>query len=287
MKIRRSTRPSRRPTTWPTSWRSPGRRPTSSATKWCSARSARRCWPQKIAEARTACAGRPAELLEPVANQYGPVDGESKALALFSRRAYANYRGLRAPAAVSARKRSFALKKTVFVLNGSQPQARSASASRRSMAAKTSLADIDADLQEGRRGARARGRFPPVQSRGRCWSTGSRKPAKRPSASSSIRRLQPHFDRHPRRDPRGGAAAGRGGPSIQYPCREPFRHNSDARPCAVGMICGFGPLGYTLALQALASAGSDHDQTQQEGTEMSTKKIRHRPAARSATWRAS
>lgn len=35
--------------------------------------------------------------------------------------------------------------------------------------------------------------------------------------------------------------------------REAFRHHSTISPVARGVICGFGPLGYTLALQALAA----------------------------------
>ena len=35
--------------------------------------------------------------------------------------------------------------------------------------------------------------------------------------------------------------------------REAFRHHSMVSPVALGVICGFGPLGYTLALQAIAA----------------------------------
>jgi len=35
--------------------------------------------------------------------------------------------------------------------------------------------------------------------------------------------------------------------------REPFRHRSMIAPVSLGMICGLGPIGYTLALDALAA----------------------------------
>lgn len=41
--------------------------------------------------------------------------------------------------------------------------------------------------------------------------------------------------------------------------REPFRHHSYIARAATGMICGFGPKGYELALEALADRlQSDH-----------------------------
>ena len=40
--------------------------------------------------------------------------------------------------------------------------------------------------------------------------------------------------------------------------REPFRHQSYVSPVAAGMICGLGPVGYILALEALQSLVGAH-----------------------------
>lgn len=39
--------------------------------------------------------------------------------------------------------------------------------------------------------------------------------------------------------------------------REPFRHKSYITPIAAGFICGLGPLGYELALEAIANLLDD------------------------------
>ena len=39
--------------------------------------------------------------------------------------------------------------------------------------------------------------------------------------------------------------------------REPFRHHSYVSPVAAGIICGLGPKGYVLALEALATIAAE------------------------------
>ena len=46
--------------------------------------------------------------------------------------------------------------------------------------------------------------------------------------------------------------------------REPFRHHSYISPAAYGVICGFGPMSYELAIEGL-SAHLSADKTSQKG----------------------
>ncbi len=43
--------------------------------------------------------------------------------------------------------------------------------------------------------------------------------------------------------------------------REEFRHHSYVSPVAVGTICGFGPQGYVLALEAMQALTADNKKT--------------------------
>ena len=115
------------------------------------------------------------------------------------------------------------------------------------------LADIEARLPGSRRGARPRDRFPPVQSRGRAvdWiqEAGDK-------AAGIV--INPGAYSHTSIAIHDAIRAVAPLPVVEVHlsnihAREAFRHHSMVSPVAVGVICGFGPLGYTLALQALAA----------------------------------
>lgn len=48
--------------------------------------------------------------------------------------------------------------------------------------------------------------------------------------------------------------------------REPFRHTTKIAPVAAGVICGFGPLGYAMALHAFASPSEGAGKQQGQAT---------------------
>ena len=107
---------------------------------------------------------------------------KKRSCALFAA-AYANYRGSGAPACCRRRKRS-AFLKTIFVLNG--PNLNTLGKREPGIYGGKTLADIAGRLQAGRRGARPRRSISASRTMRATWSTGSRKPATRPPASSSI-----------------------------------------------------------------------------------------------------
>ena len=65
------------------------------------------------------------------------------------------------------------------------------------------------------------------------------------------RALHAYLDRHPR-CPAGGRAAGHRGASVEHLPPRRFRHHSYVSLAAKGVICGLGPKGYELALEAMA-----------------------------------
>ena len=65
------------------------------------------------------------------------------------------------------------------------------------------------------------------------------------------RRLHAHLDCHPRRLERGRAAGDRGA-SVEYLPARAVSPSSYVTPAAHGLICGFGPKGYELAIEAMA-----------------------------------
>ncbi len=142
--------------------------------------------------------------------------------------------------------------KTIFVLNG--PNLNTLGKREPGIYGGQTLESIADDCRKAGKALGFKIEFRQTNHEGELVSTGSTRPATRPPVSCSmpapipIPRSRCMTRSAPWRRCRSSKCI-----SPTSTPAKPFRHKSMIAPVAMGMICGFGPLGYTLALQALAA----------------------------------